>query len=168
VNVEQAYAVALEELTKGNVDPGCWAKAIAFSNGDETTAKAKYLQFRGEVIEREWRAQDEHSKALQARKNGLLQKAKDLKETQGYLMIAFCALVGGILWRYASVGLDKILNFADPLAIIIVAGATVVLWVNDSTEKASATAKAELEKVDKEMGGNESPRSPDKGDPPTK
>ncbi len=47
---EEAYNIAMQELQSGLVSDGIWAKAIAFSEGDETKAKANYLRFRAEQI----------------------------------------------------------------------------------------------------------------------
>ena len=43
---EDAYNIALQELQGQNVTQGIWAKAMAFSDGDEKKAKANYLRFR--------------------------------------------------------------------------------------------------------------------------
>jgi uncharacterized membrane protein YhaH (DUF805 family) len=47
---EEAYNIALQELQGQNVVQGIWAKAMAFSEGDEKKAKANYLRFRAEQI----------------------------------------------------------------------------------------------------------------------
>ena len=47
---EEAYNIALDELTNRNYASGIWAKAMAFSDGDEKKTKANYLKFRAEQI----------------------------------------------------------------------------------------------------------------------
>jgi hypothetical protein len=46
----EAYAKAWEELEGGRRDTGCWAKAIAESNGDEAMARARYLRERAAFL----------------------------------------------------------------------------------------------------------------------
>lgn len=52
---EDAYNIALQELQGQNVAQGIWAKAMAFSEGDEKKAKANYLRFRAEQLLRKER-----------------------------------------------------------------------------------------------------------------
>ena len=52
---EDAYIEALNELQKNKTIPGVWAKAMAFSEGDERKAKANYMKFRAEQILKKYR-----------------------------------------------------------------------------------------------------------------
>lgn len=47
---EKAYNIALQELQGKAVVQGIWAKAMAFSEGDEKKATANYLRFRAEQL----------------------------------------------------------------------------------------------------------------------
>jgi uncharacterized membrane protein YhaH (DUF805 family) len=47
---EDAYNIALQEMQNQQVSQGIWAKAMAFSEGDEKRAKANYLRFRAEQL----------------------------------------------------------------------------------------------------------------------
>jgi len=47
---EDAYNAALQELQTQQISQGIWAKAMAFSEGDEKKAKANYLRFRAEQL----------------------------------------------------------------------------------------------------------------------
>ena len=47
---EEAYNIALQELQGQTIAQGIWAKAMAFSEGDEKKAKANYLRFRAEQL----------------------------------------------------------------------------------------------------------------------
>jgi hypothetical protein len=56
VTEEEAYNIALQELQGQNIVQGIWAKAMAFSEGDEKKAKANYLRFRAEQMMQEFSA----------------------------------------------------------------------------------------------------------------
>jgi hypothetical protein len=47
---EEAYEIAAEEIEKGLVQKGLWAKALADANGDEKKQHALYLRYRAEQL----------------------------------------------------------------------------------------------------------------------
>ncbi len=50
---EQAYQIAFEEMQTQQLHSSVFAKAVAFSEGDEKKAKANYLKFRAEQLIRD-------------------------------------------------------------------------------------------------------------------
>ena len=48
---EALFEQAALEVSKGDIRPGLWAKAIAAADGDELKAKARYLGFRVEQLQ---------------------------------------------------------------------------------------------------------------------
>jgi uncharacterized membrane protein YhaH (DUF805 family) len=55
---EDAYNIALKELRENSAVQGIWAKAMAFSEGDEKKSASNYLKFRAEqLLQRERQAE---------------------------------------------------------------------------------------------------------------
>ena len=50
MNKEDAYKIALNQVKTGEMSEGIWAKAVAYSEGDEGKAKANYLKFRSRQL----------------------------------------------------------------------------------------------------------------------
>ena len=64
---EQAlYALVVDEIANDGVVPGLWAMAIAKSGGDESKAKAKYLELRVDLLREELAVSEEVASALRA------------------------------------------------------------------------------------------------------
>ena len=55
---EALYAMAMEEVTSGDLKPGLWAKAFADSEGSEARAKALYLKLRVQTMKDELASMD--------------------------------------------------------------------------------------------------------------
>jgi hypothetical protein len=70
VTEEEAYMHAMEELRTNSVQRAIWIKAIAHSNGDENSARAKYLLFRAEVLRQEDRSRRVEEKIIAGKKLG--------------------------------------------------------------------------------------------------
>ena len=59
---ESLYAQAALEVSRGDIRPGLWAKAIAAADGDERKAQARYLGFRVEQLQLQLSAAEEMAK----------------------------------------------------------------------------------------------------------
>ena len=63
---EALYALVVDEIADDGVMPGLWAMAIAKSGGDESKAKAKYLELRVDLLREELAVSEGVASALRA------------------------------------------------------------------------------------------------------
>lgn len=82
---ETLWADALSEFGGENRKPGLWAKAFATADGDETKAKARYLQSRVAELQAEQQMQ-QHDKAAAKLRDQLLRETKENLEAKGNLV----------------------------------------------------------------------------------
>lgn len=83
---DEHYETVADEVTKGDIKKGLWAKAFAEASGDEVSAKALYLRLRAEQLE------NSANKAVAAerkiRRKGVLKKI-----VQGVVILLLIAAV---------------------------------------------------------------------------
>jgi uncharacterized membrane protein YhaH (DUF805 family) len=125
---EDAYASALHELQTGTMNPGIFAKAMAYCDGDESKAKANYLRFRAEQLLKEDRSLLVSQRAHLV--STALFSAKGSISRQTYfvtllLIGAAAILLSGIVSAYDPYGIKS----GQELQSLIIIGCFVILII---------------------------------------
>lgn len=79
---ERLYELAHEEITANNIRPGLWAKALAETDGNEVSAKARYIKLRVDAMKAEADLQEYADETLQKNQAEADKREKEKMEAE--------------------------------------------------------------------------------------